>query len=118
MAQKAGAGFPGARGRRPWAGAGRDRDQVLGPWAEFLIPLGWQPGTDTKLAPVALPRSCTPASPQSKCHPLCEGKGEREDGRRERRRGGNGPISTGDKKEHDKQGPLGSFCHVLPVAKK
>lgn len=39
------------------------------------------------------------------------------DGEREGE-GGNGPISTGDRKEHDKQGPLGSFCCVLTVAKK
>lgn len=64
-----------------------------------------------KQVPLALKRSCVPTTPQSKCHPLCEGKGEREDAWR-------GLIILGDKKEHKKRGPLGSFCHVLSVVKK
>jgi len=76
VARKAGAGFPGARAGRHWAGTVRDR--VLSPWSELVIHLGWQPPTDTKLAPVAKQRSCAPASPHSKCHLLCEGNGERE----------------------------------------
>lgn len=37
---------------------------------------------------------------------------------RERMDGERGLIILGDKKEHEKWGPLGSFCHVLLVVKK
>lgn len=82
VVKKVGSGFPGTRGGKAWAG--RDRDWVLSPWAGLVIHLVWQPGMNMKQVPLALKRSHAPTTLKSKCHPLHEGKGEREDGWRER----------------------------------